>query len=326
MAATKRETLIKDVINNLAFYIKAIKLENCDGYFDSNRSAQLFFKGLFKILFNFEDLVDLDIQHDILSFPAVDLGDSTAGIAIQVTSQTDRGKINSTIKVFLKKKLYETYPRLVLYILGRKGNYGKPFDTNGKFEFNKDSDIWDDDRIAKEIAKIEDTQTLEELDKFLRTELDSYRMLDSFSESDIKSCIGLLKNQLSASEKAESWPAINRTDEDYILKKNVLNGISEEFFKQKILGHIQYGPKFSQFLSREINADIRKDYFAICKKIREIYELKPDTFNSIPDLLTHIFKSVVDLYGNDTQIPNLYNKLAITLHTMYFNCDIGINP
>ena len=102
-----------------------------------------------------------------INYPAIDLGDEEERIAFQITTNKDSQKVKDTIAKFIKYRLYEKYDKLIIFIIGKKqDSYTGTFDTQSKFTFNKDVDIWDDNFLIKKIDKITDISKLESIKSF----------------------------------------------------------------------------------------------------------------------------------------------------------------
>lgn len=316
----KKEPIIKAITDNLAFSSKSTTLKNVIGLFDSNRLAQDFFTTLFSLIFDYTDLKDLDKLNDVVNYPAIDLGDETARIAFQITTQSDSSKIKDTISKFLSHKLYEKFDRLVVFIIGEKLSYTTTFDTKGKFNFDKDTDVWDDHFLEKEIDKL-DIKKLEEIQNFLEENLLEFKLPERLFENDIKSCINILKRDFGSCEKVSS--IVNRNDDEFIERKNELNNISWGFFKNKIRGHLQYNELIDNFLRNPINSESQKAYFSVANAIQDYYIEEKDKFSTFEEMFKVVFQKV-NTY--DDEIQGLNVKIKILLHNMYFNCDIGNNP
>ncbi len=319
--AFKRQELTKHIIDNLSFLSKSTHLKSIIGLFDDARGAQDFFAGLFNLMYDYE-LVELDKLHDTTTYIAVDLGDPKKKIAIQVTVQNDSFKINQTIKKFNKEKLYKEYDRLIICIIGKKLAYTSAFDTEDKFIFDKDKDIWDDDFIIKQIDKIADTQKLEAIKNFIQESLVEYKLPDHMYDDDIKKAIIALKTNIPdiLKEDLEPAPIPNRTD-DFMDKKNTLNNVSATFFKN-IQGHLIHNETIVEFLKNPINKELQNDYFLVTGSIQNHYEENKDTYSSLEDLFRAIFAKLPRDYDNHVD----ENKVKIVLHNMYFTCDVGTNP
>lgn len=321
--SSQKEKTIKAIADNLAFYSKGISLKNNIGFFDGNRSAQDIFAEFFKLAFGYENLKELDKLNDVVNYPAIDLGDETAKIAFQITTKKDSGKVEDTIKKFIKYKLYEKYDRLIIFIIGEKQSSYINFNTQSKFIFDKEKDIWDDNFLIKEIDKL-DIAKLEEIQKFLEENLVEFKFPENLFPSDIKNCIKILKRDFGNSTTLKTKLNIYRGDDNFIKDvKNPANNLSWGFFKEKIRGHLQYNQEILEFLSNPINKEIQKDYLEVSQEIQDFYKDTKNDFTSFENVFSAIFRK---LNTYDDNISGINMKLKILLHNMYFNCDIGDNP
>jgi len=324
--AFKKQKIIGYISDNLAFSSKSIALENAIGLFDNNRIAQDFFAGLFAIVFGYKNLKELDKLNGIVNYPAIDLGDDQAKIAFQITTNSDSEKIKDTIQKFINHKLYESYERLIVFIIGEKKAYRTIFNTQGKVAFDQNNDIWDDNFLIKEIEKLE-LEKLEMVQQFLEDNIVEFKFPDRVYDQDIKSCIEILKRDISDffNNKELINKGVNKSlynrNEGFMEKKNEVNNISWDFFKTKIRGHLQYNKAINSFLSDPINQDCQNDYFFITSVIQNFYQQNKGQFSSFEDIFRVVFEK---LKTYDDEIDN--NKIKIILHNMYFNCDIGVNP
>ncbi len=319
----KKELIIKAIADNLAFTSKSTGLRNILGLFDSNRIAQDFFVWLFSLVFGYKNLKELDKLNGIVNYPAIDLGDEVKKIAFQITTKKDSGKVKDTIEKFIFYKLYKKYDRLVIFIIGEKQGSYVDFDTKGNFIFNKESDIWDDNFLIKEIDKITDIQKLEEIKKYLEENLVEFKFPENLFPSDIKKCIEILKRDFWSSETLSLSLNIKREDDNFIKDvKNPANNLSWEFFKDKIRGHLQYNQDIVDFLQSPINQELQKDYLKITQAIQDYYKNSENKFSSFEEVFRKVFDKCNILYDDDLNKI----KIMILLHNMYFNCDIGHNP
>lgn len=319
----KKEPIIKEIADNLAFSSKSTALKNVIGLFDSNRIAQDFFSELFKLIYGYGGLKDLDKLNDISNYPAIDLGDEDSRVAFQITTDASSDKIKDTIKKFIKYELYNTYDRLIIFIIGEKKAYTTSFDTQSKFSFDAEKDIWDDNSLTKDLDDLH-INVLEEVQSFLKENLLEFKFPERFFPSDIEKCIKILKRDFGCSSALEASLYASRRGDDFIKTiKNPANNLSWEFFKEKIRGHLQYNKEILEFLSNPINNQIQRDYLEVAKAIQDFYELSSNGFTSFEAVFSEIFKKL-NTYEDD--IPGIDIKLKILLHNMYFNCDIGHNP
>lgn len=112
---------------------------------------------LFRIVHDYSNLKNLNLTERV-SFPAVDLGDETARVAIQVTATPSSSKVAETIRKFVDHKLYERFDRLIVYILTNKQKQytssGLEDATENAFVFDEERDIQDRSDLLKIISNL----------------------------------------------------------------------------------------------------------------------------------------------------------------------------
>lgn len=316
----KRTEIIQKITSNLAFLSRSTSLENVIGLFDNNRASQTFFMGLFNKIFGF-NLKELDIEYGTINYPAIDLADTEKKIAIQVTTDSSSEKIKKTIGIFQTNKKCVGFSRLVVFIIGNKENYSTKFVTNGTFEFIPSRDIWDENYLVTEINKIQDVDKLEKILKFLKDGLSEFMFPEMLTEEDIKDCIAILKRDFGSTQSIRT-SIEPRLGDDFIIKKNSVNRISWDFFKDKIRVHIKYNKDINDFLTDPINKDSQNNYFEVTQAIQDYYHKQQQPY-SFENIFSDVFAKLCTY--ND-EVPGLNIKLKIVLHNMYFNCDVGDNP
>ena len=102
------ENNIIDIVLTARILFTKIQEENELWYFDNNRAIQWFFVKFFSIINEYDDLVEMDKEHKISNYPAIDLWSIKHKIAFQVTSQTGATKIQESIDKFTTYELYKT--------------------------------------------------------------------------------------------------------------------------------------------------------------------------------------------------------------------------
>lgn len=131
-----RGILIGKIVDDIATLKYQIDLRNKLGQFDLTKFCEDFFKEVFNITYNY-NLVNLNKTRS--NNPGLDLGDDKKGIAIQVTSQNTKAKIEATFLAITpeQKKIYtDNY----VFIIGNKqGSYSikKAFLKKHCFSLNK---------------------------------------------------------------------------------------------------------------------------------------------------------------------------------------------
>ncbi|HEY9740769.1 MAG TPA: SMEK domain-containing protein, partial [Coleofasciculaceae cyanobacterium] len=124
---------------------------------DINKVAETILVPLLAEVYGYTELKNLN-SSEYPNYPAIDLGDETARVAFQITSTSGREKIKKTLRKFVEHELYEKYDKLIIYILTEKpDSSGKDYEEiiQGKFNFDKDKDIWDYRDILREVANFQ---------------------------------------------------------------------------------------------------------------------------------------------------------------------------
>ena len=133
----------REEITKLVMEIKA-SVET--GHFDINKICEDVVCGLFRKLYGFENIRNLN-SGERRNFPALDLADDNARVAVQVTSDNSLKKIKETLKKIINHNLDEKYDRVIFYILTEKQkSYSeKEIDLicGNKIAFNVHKDILD---------------------------------------------------------------------------------------------------------------------------------------------------------------------------------------
>jgi tetratricopeptide (TPR) repeat protein len=160
------EGRLKKVSRLLSLFSEQIRTDVAMGFLDKNRVAEDILIPLFAVVYSY-DLKNLN--EDGENFPSIDLGDETAGVAFQISSEVDSAKIKDTLQKFIKYGHYEKFNRLIFYdLIGKQSSYagtGWNAIIGDKFSFSKDEDIRDHTDVAAAIRrlpleKVEKVQTM----------------------------------------------------------------------------------------------------------------------------------------------------------------------
>lgn len=104
------------------------------------------------------------------NYPAVDLIDEAAQVAVQITLENKVTKVDDMLAKFKKHKLNRTFKHLILLVI----TLDKPTPAMTSREdgcFYGEEDIWNIPRLMREIEGIEDVDRLKEIDAFLSKEI-----------------------------------------------------------------------------------------------------------------------------------------------------------
>ncbi len=87
---------------------------------DINKDAETILIPLFKEIYGYTDLSNINYAEDDNNYPGIDLGDETARVTFQVTATRTLTKVQHTLRQFVKYEQYKKYDRLIIYILTEK--------------------------------------------------------------------------------------------------------------------------------------------------------------------------------------------------------------
>ena len=151
MKALESQNRIREL---MSIFVAQAKAATATGKTDLNRAAETVLIPLFKEVYGYTDLENLN-RTEGNNFPGIDLGDKTAGIAFQITGAADSGKVKDTLQKVIDYKLYNIYPRIIIYIITEKqktySGSGYTEIIQGQFDFDKDRDTLDYRDVLKEI-------------------------------------------------------------------------------------------------------------------------------------------------------------------------------
>lgn len=163
---TSEDLLIK-IRDQITAYQLNVKSDNKANRYNINDRAETFTIPLFKLIFGWGELRDLNI--DQKNYPGIDLGDTKHRIAIQVTSETALEKIKKTLMLFVRNNQYINFDRIIIFMIREKQKtYSQSAINkicNGKFKFSVKKDIIDLNDLLKYIKdhRLHDLQTINQL-------------------------------------------------------------------------------------------------------------------------------------------------------------------
>lgn len=185
-----KEVYLKNIAENLALLSREVSILNAVNLYDINIIAEDFFPGLLNLIYGYELK---NANHLEKNAPAIDLIDQKNRIAVQVTSDNSSTKIKHTIEEFNKSQAYHLYDRLVVLILTQKKKYSSNFDTQGLFSFEKARDIWDVEKLIKDIRELETAQ-IKNISDYLSEELyNKYYSVRETQAGEVDTIIDLIE-------------------------------------------------------------------------------------------------------------------------------------
>lgn len=185
-----KEVYLKNIAENLALLSREVSILNAVNLYDINIIAEDFFPGLLNLIYGYELK---NANHLEKNAPSIDLIDQKNRIAVQVTSDNSSTKIKHTIEEFNKSQAYHLYDRLVVLILTQKKKYSSNFDTQGLFSFEKARDIWDVEKLIKDIRELETAQ-IKNVSDYLSEELyNKYYSVRETQAGEVDTIIDLIE-------------------------------------------------------------------------------------------------------------------------------------
>lgn len=159
----KREECIKRIEFHLSQLRAEVELNNSTCRFDINQAAEDVICSLLNLIYGW----DLGNEnHQQQNTAAVDLTDRKGRLAVQVTSDGSRKKIQSTIDTFIDHELYRDFDQLYILLLTNRKSQKMPFETGSLFSFDSRQHIMDFRDLTKKLRTL-DTETLEKITLYL---------------------------------------------------------------------------------------------------------------------------------------------------------------
>ena len=255
--ALKREEYEKGIITALTEIVLKTKNLNAAHFYDTNNVAEDFYCGFLNRLYGYSLHNMNNLQ---ANYPGIDLGSKKEGIAVQVTADGKRSKIEKTIRTFIKNEYYNDYSRLIVVIIGAKPRYKRPFDTEGLFTFDPAKDVLDVSDLINEIKSLTDIDAIEALYNFIAAETGKIHGIDAFlaeiekakatvearCRSKLKS-IGVPEDRITGIVEKD----INQDKYNYIVESNKTYLIGEYGIGKSHALYILFLKKYREFSERK---------------------------------------------------------------------------
>lgn len=310
-----RSLHLQNRINELmSFFVTQVNGSTSMGRTDINKVAETVLIPLFTEVYGYTNLKNLNFA-ERANYPAVDLGDETARVAIQVTSMTDSEKIKDTLRGFVEDKLYEKFERVIVYILTEKQKKysGRGYQSiiQGRFLFDQNKDI----RDYRDLLSVMPTFQIDKLRRILNILEDNFgdgknyllmevepttllaylRALlsdtsfrdrqDYYTHTEVTGHILSEREQASARQLKLS-PETVAADSQRVERLDVLEGLLKYVAKQHVLLVGQSGSGKSTSLERLIWEEAQKAQAELEQLVREeTEEAQADMQVNVPVLV-----------------------------------------
>lgn len=237
---------------------------NSSSLTDINKHAEDFYCELLNLLYGYNLK---NINFDDQNAAAIDLGDQRKKIAIQVTSTASLSKIKKTVKLFIEKKLYTKYNRLIVLNIARKSRHAPlTLGSARTIKFKTKGDVWGIDTLIKDIQK----SKIKKIDSILAFLKENIESLDKSDEKKTKHDCALFEKS-EASRSPQDW------DSFFYLLWNDHSFRTEEFAKVR---------EYANFLVRTenefLNPDLQKEASALSKSLTKLLNWTMPSFHIYP--------------------------------------------
>lgn len=280
----------------LVTFSRYVELENSNGEFGINKTAENIIAGLLNIVFECR-LKNMNEKNS--NYPAIDLADLDKKIVFQVTSENARKKILKTLGTFKSQGLYLQYDKVYIYILGKKKKYKDIQTSINKQVDNKfiflEKQILDYEDIYVLLSNCQDMDKITAVRKYLESHLgiiEKYTIpiaskIWDAGEQELKLLLGEDRFTAVIKESGER--------EDY----KYSHGISEKLFPRGFLlpqyyegyGVTEEGVEkplsdlYKEYMDRNLillgEGGIGKTTFLI-HMMKTFYENKKESFDKVP--------------------------------------------
>lgn len=203
-----RDVYLSEITHYLATLTTQISLSAASGLLDLNILSEDFIRDFFNKIYklNLENINIVEREN----FPAIDLGDKSKKVAIQVTSDGASAKVKKTLGKFIENKLYDDFENLRIVILNmRKPNYTTNFETNGNFVFNQHQDIISLEEVVKDIRNLS-VEQIKDISELCKAEFERIRPNTNTIANEIQTIMDLIvyltSNKLSNGHKPGNVP------------------------------------------------------------------------------------------------------------------------
>jgi len=162
-----RELNIKLISEEFAKIEIQIRNLNSQNLYDINIISENLVCNILNLVFDYNLR---NINESSVNFPGVDLVDDKNRIAVQVSSDKSKGKIQKTLNIFSENQLHEKYDRLIFFVLGEKQKRYTRLENLSYINFNIDEDILDFKSLLRFISSLP-IGKMEKVYQYLQSEL-----------------------------------------------------------------------------------------------------------------------------------------------------------
>lgn len=232
-----REHALKRIVAHLANISTQAELLGKLHFFDLNIVAEDFYQRLLNEVYGY-NLANLNQNQ--LNTPSIDLADSALKLAVQVTTQRNSNKIQTTLNKFIKHGLAKNYKTLKIVIIGaRTGNY-KNLNIPNSISFDTKADIIDNASLVKDISN-KSTSDIQAILDIMDSEITYNTGALSILNTPDKDALLYLRNLLDRAALQDPWGQ----EASYANFGDSISALIETINTGKVSGALNTKPRFA---------------------------------------------------------------------------------
>ena len=314
----QREEYIQYILAKLTQLVYRIEVAGKLNLHNSNIFSENFFRDFFNLLYGWQLINQNSKTHNAT---AIDLIDDTNKIAILVSATKTKNKIDSTLAKIDTATYHDYNVKFIFIVNNAQELKNKLYKSPQEVSFNPDSDIYDIQRIMKDINDLQ-TSELTTLYDFIKNELG--KSIDNVDiESDLVKVIKIL-----AQEDLTNASILRVDNEFQIDEKISYNSLSQEV-KDLIKEYSIYQNNVDRIYTVFDKEGVNKSFFVI-NNIRTKYRDNKyrlqgnELFNKIRELIK---QEILEHPNHESlTIESIDTCADIIIVDTFIRCKIFDNP
>lgn len=303
---------INRIVTLLSRFVAEVKGLNAINQYGINYLSETVLIPIFKEVFGYTTLENLNNQENNVS--GIDLVDSKAKVAFQITATADNEKVKHTLRQFAKAGHYKKYKTLIIYIITERQDSYSDKDyadiIDSKFSFDKDKGIMDYRDLIKKINSITDFEVIKRIEGLLEKQFSDNKLesiKEQFDGSDQESVV---TNLLEVTFPSTLYIGKLAVDRNKVLKKmrNKKANDREVIFAFKKQNNLRFSADWIDFNKQILSFhDLGNKRHDLSKLVdqgtidkispEEFYEKSPDHLRAFKALLKYCFSKQAYFLG-----------------------------
>lgn len=258
----QQEHYIKEITDKLAWINSKVDLSSSLNLYDIAIHSETFFCDLLNIIFGY-NLHNVNFSSK--NYPAIDLADEKAALAVQVTCENKRQKIQDTLTKFATHNYCKQYSRLIILIIGKnKPNFRDNFKISPNIlSFSKETDILDIKDLLHSIAALP-FKKIRKVHTFLQEQLSPNNGFSGTNNTAIVQTVNAIQQQAYAL-------CVSKLNAIGVSTEIALNLISQDMESNKYNYILDAASQGKQFLIGEFGSGKSHAIYVLIQSMAEQY-------------------------------------------------------